>query len=59
MANHFVYSGIGAILGFILGGFLVGAACGKEYKKRIESLQDQLKKVKHEKKKKKEIKHLS
>ena len=50
MANHFVYGGIGAILGFLLGGFLVGTICGKEYKKRIESLQYQLERVKHEEK---------
>ena len=50
MANHFVYGGIGAILGFLLGGFLVGTICGKEYKKRIESLQYQLDRVKHEEK---------
>lgn len=50
MANHFVYGGIGAILGFLLGGFLVGAICGKEYKKRIESLQHQLDRAKHEEK---------
>ena len=50
MANHFVYGGIGAILRFLLGGFLVGTICGKEYKKRIESLQYQLDRVKHEEK---------
>lgn len=49
MANHFVYGGIGAILGFLLGGFLVGTVCGTEYKKRIESLQYQLDRVKHDK----------
>lgn len=54
MANHFVYGGIGAILGFLLGGFLVGTVCGKEYKKRIESLQYQLDRAKHEDKVNKE-----
>ena len=48
MANHFVYGGIGAILGFLLGGFVVGAVCGKEYKKRIESLQHQIDRLKYE-----------
>ena len=50
MANHFVYGGIGAILGFLLGGFLVGTICGKEYKKRIESLQHQLDRIRHDEK---------
>lgn len=42
MSNHaLIYTGLGAVIGFILGGFIVGSMCGKEYRKRIESLQAQ------------------
>lgn len=54
MSDHIIFGGIGAIIGFLLGGFVVGSICGKEYKKKIESLQYQLSELKDEKKQAKE-----
>ena len=54
MADHIIYGSIGAIVGFIIGGWLVGSICGKEYKKKIEALQYQLSDLKEEKNRKKE-----
>lgn len=54
MSDHIIFGGIGAIIGFLLGGFVVGSICGKEYKKKIESLQYQLSELKNEKKQAKE-----
>lgn len=48
MSNNLIYSGIGALIGFLFGGWLVGSVCGKEYKKRIESLQNQLERARNE-----------
>lgn len=53
MADHIICGSIGAIIGFIIGGLLVGSMCGKEYRKRIEALQsqnDQLKKAQRKEK---------
>lgn len=49
MTDHLIYSGIGALIGMILGGWFVGSVCGKEYKKRIDALQYQLDRLKSEK----------
>lgn len=54
MSDHIIFGGIGAIIGFLIGGFVVGSICGKEYKKKIESLQYQLSELKDEKKMAKE-----
>jgi len=54
MSNNLIYSGIGALIGFLFGGWLVGSVCGKEYKKRIESLQNQLDRQKNEERSAKE-----
>lgn len=50
MTDHIIYGSIGAIIGFLIGGFVVGSICGKEYKKKIESLQYQLNDLRDEKK---------
>ena len=49
MTDHLIYSGIGALIGMILGGWFVGSVCGKEYKKRIDALQYQVDRLKSEK----------
>lgn len=48
MTDHIIYGSIGALIGMILGGWFVGSVCGKEYKKRIESLQYQIDRLKNE-----------
>lgn len=54
MSDHIIFAGIGTIIGFLIGGFVVGSICGNEYKKKIESLQNQLEYLKKEKKREKE-----
>lgn len=41
MTDHIVYGLIGFFLGGILGGYLVGNLCGREYRRRIEALQNE------------------
>lgn len=41
MTDHIIYSLIGFFMGGILGGYLVGSLCGREYRRRIQALQDE------------------
>lgn len=41
MTDHIIYGLIGFFMGGILGGYLVGSLCGREYRRRIQALQDE------------------
>lgn len=41
MTDHIIYGLIGFLMGGILGGYLVGSLCGREYRRRIQALQDE------------------
>lgn len=42
MNHNFIYAAIGFILGGIAGGFFMGCYCGKVYKKRIDTLEEEI-----------------
>lgn len=54
MNHNFIYAAIGFILGGIAGGFFMGCYCGKVYKKRIDTLEDEIDILKTDGKAKKE-----
>lgn len=41
MTDHIIYGLIGFLMGGILGGYLVGSLCGREYRRRIQALQEE------------------
>ena len=51
MNEHLIYGIIGFFLGGILGGYLAGRTCAREYKKRIEGLQEENESLKAENRK--------
>ena len=55
MNHNFIYAAIGFILGSIAGGFFMGCYCGKVYKKRIDSLEEEIDILKEDGKVKKEM----
>ena len=42
MNHNFIYAAIGFILGGLAGGFFMGCYCGKVYKKRIDTLEEEI-----------------